>query len=90
LGDRRITIPSQPRQKVPSLSIEVTVLCTCHPQLCRRLRLEELRFVKPHLNRKKVSKVALACHPSNSRKCMIGELQSRPTWAKVSKTLPPK
>jgi hypothetical protein len=45
-------------------------------------------FVRLHLYRKKLDMVVYTCHLSEGGKHKIGELQSRPAWAK-SKTLPP-
>jgi hypothetical protein len=33
------------------------------------------KFVKPHLNRKKLGVMVYICHPNNSEKCKIGEFQ---------------
>jgi hypothetical protein len=47
------------------------------------------KIVRPISMEKKLGVVAYACHPSHWRKHKIGELHSRPAWAK-SETLSPK
>jgi hypothetical protein len=47
------------------------------------------RFVRPHLNRKKLGMVLHAHHPSDGRKCITEGSQSRLAWAKTE-TLYPK
>jgi hypothetical protein len=44
------------------------------------------RFLRPHLNRKKLGMVVCTCHPSEDRKHKIGGSWFRLTWAK-SKTI---
>jgi hypothetical protein len=55
----------------------------------RRSRPHTKKFVRPHLNRKKLGMVLYTCHPRDGRKPEIGRLQSPSTWAK-SKTLSSK
>jgi hypothetical protein len=47
------------------------------------------KFMKSHLNIKKLGMVVHTCHPSSGRKLQIGRLQSKPP-GQNSETLSPK
>jgi hypothetical protein len=50
---------------------------------------QQKKFVRSHLNRKKLGMVLGTCYPSYREKLKIERLRSRPDWAKI-KTLYPK
>jgi hypothetical protein len=52
-----------------------------------RISAQAKKFVRPHLNGKKLGVGWVPVHPSNSRKCKTGELRSSQVWEKVRLSL---